>query len=203
MAGIIIRDKRVLSSEVEYLPKLKGESMNLTRLSATRKRLLGVSMLIITLLAGAVIQMNAPTGTAQSTGGFDGALYDIVPDAETLSSLPPPGSTFLLTGRVFNFRSVNQATCALSESDQLGVWRAWGQVADDGRILINHSLQLDAFNGSIELQGTSGVTLALSPAAPAIPGTNGPPFTGPSEVMSVTGGSGTFRSVSGEANIRP
>lgn len=177
--------------------------MNKTRSSLTRKRFISVSVLTVTLLIVSVMQMNAPVGTAQSTGGFNGALFDIVPDASPLSTLPAPGSTFLLTGKVFEFRSVNPATCALSAGDQIGVWRAWGQVTADGRVLINQSLQLDALNGSIELQGTSGVTLALSPAAPAVLGTNGPPFTGPSETVAVTGGTGTYRSMIGEAHIRP
>jgi hypothetical protein len=176
--------------------------MNETRSNTNKKCLFGLSVLAVALIVGTVIQMNAPV-VAQSTGGFNGASFEIVPDAATLSSLPAPGSTFLLTGKAFDLKSVNQATCSLSASDQLGIWRAWGQVAQDGRVLINHSLQLDALGGSIELQGTSGVTVALSPASPAVFGSNGAPFTGPTETISVVGGAGTFRSAKGEAHIRP
>jgi hypothetical protein len=68
---------------------------------------------------------------------------------------------------------------------------------------MQHSLTLSKLNGSIEVQGTTGATIANSPATPAVPGTAGAPFTGPSEAMSITGGAGTFRALNGEANIRP
>jgi hypothetical protein len=68
--------------------------------------------------------------------------------------------------------------------------------------VINQSLKIDAVGGMIEIQGTTGIPLANGDAAPAIPGTLGAPFTGPSEVLSVTGGVGAYRALNGEAQVR-
>ncbi|HEY7914255.1 MAG TPA: hypothetical protein VIG62_20255 [Blastocatellia bacterium] len=169
-------------------------------LSGITRTAIMLALLAAMTLSHQGVQMTA----AQSTGGFDGAIFDIQPTSSTLQSAVV-GSTFQVTGRIFRFRALNQATCQLINPNEpvLGTWRAWGQVTDGGRILINHSLIIDDFNGSIEIQGTSGVTLNNDGAAPAIIGTMGPPFTGPSEAYSVTGGAGTYRSIQGEAHVRP
>jgi hypothetical protein len=179
--------------------------MNFKRSTANRKHMFNASILTMVLIGLLFCQVSAPAGVAQSTGGFEGAIYDIVPDASTLSTLPATGSTFFLTGRIFPFRTVNQATCAPVPpgAEVLGTWRAWGQVADDGRLVINQSLLLDALNGLIEIQGPTGVTLINEGRSPAIASINGPPFTGPTEVLSATGGAGTFRGVNGEVQVRP
>jgi len=177
------------------------------RSTVNRKRLFSASMgmmLFMLLFCQANIQPIA----AQSVGGFEDALYDIVPDTATLSSLPATGNTFFLTGKIYPFRTFNPATCqppsgADLDSLRLGTWRAWGEVADGGKLVIHQSLTLEKFNGSIEAQGTTGATLANGGPTPAVQGTTIAPFTGPSETVPVTGGAGTFRSVSGEANIRP
>ena len=151
-------------------------------------------------LALFLFQFSAPTGAAQLGVEF---IFDVVPDAATLSTLPATGSTFYLQGKVYQFRTVNVATCAFNTATPrvLGTWRAWGQVADDGRLVTNHSLLLDTMGGTIELQGVTGVLLANGQASPATSDINGP-TTGPSEVLAVTGGVGTYRGLSGEAQVR-
>ena len=146
-------------------------------------------------------QIAAPTGAAQLGIEF---IFDIVPDAATLSTLPATGSTFYLQGKVYPFRTVNQGTCVfLTSSPRLiGTWRAWGEVADDGRLVINQSLVLDGMGGTIEVQGTTGVLLANGQASPAMIGDIGGPTTGPSEVLAVTGGVGSYRGLNGEAQVR-
>ena len=152
-------------------------------------------------LALFVLPFASPTGAAQFGIEF---IFDVVPDAATLSSLPATGSTFYLQGKVYLFRTVNQATCqfATSSPRQVGTWRAWGEVADEGRCVMNQSLLLDGMGGTIEIQGVTGVLLANGQASPAIIGDVNGPTTGPSEVMSVTGGAGTYRGLNGEAQIR-
>jgi hypothetical protein len=179
--------------------------MSISRVNVNRKQMFRASIASVILIGLFLCQVNTPVGTAQSVGGFEGAIYDIVPDVATLSNLPAPGSTFFLTGKIYPFRTVNPATCdpVNSTSSSLGTWRAWGEVADGGRVVTNQSLQLEALNGTIEVQGPSGVTLANEGRTPAIAGTSGPPFTGPSETLAATGGAGTFRGVNGEVQVRP
>lgn len=175
--------------------------------TVNRKRLFGAGMAVMLFLLMAGLASLQPAA-AQSVGGFEGAIYDIVPDAPTLSSLPAVGNTFFLTGKIYPFRTFNPATCqppagADLDSLRVGTWRAWGEVGDGGRLVIHQSLTLDKLNGSIEAQGTTGSTLAEGAAAPAVLGTTSAPFTGPSETVPLTGGAGTFRGISGEANVRP
>ena len=174
--------------------------------TVNRKRLFSASIVVMLFLL--MVGLASQPSAAQSVGGFEGAIYDIVPDAPTLNSLPATGSTFFLTGKIYPFRTFNSATCqpptgADLDSLRLGTWRAWGEIGDGGRLVIHQSLNLDKLNGSIEAQGTTGITLAEGAAAPAVLGTTGAPFTGPSETVPITGGAGTFRSIGGEANIRP
>jgi hypothetical protein len=183
--------------------------MMVTKSKTNRKRLLRAGVMMMMALALFVCQFSVPAGSAQTIGVE--FIFDIVPDTSTLTSLPSTGSlpvqatTFYIQGKIYPFRTVNVADCTLRTSTprQLGTWRAWGTVADDGRVVINQSLTLDYINGSIELQGTTGITLANGPAFPAIAGTRGEPFTGPTEVLSVTGGAGAYRSLAGEAQNRP
>jgi hypothetical protein len=183
--------------------------MTVTKSKTNRKRLPRAGVMLMMALALFVCQFSVPAGSAQTIGVE--FIFDIVPDTSTLTSLPSTGSlpvqatTFYIQGKIYPFRTVNVADCTLRTSTprQLGTWRAWGTVADDGRVVINQSLTLDYINGSIELQGTTGVTLANGPAFPAIAGTRGEPFTGPTEVLSVTGGAGAYRGLAGEAQNRP
>jgi hypothetical protein len=155
-----------------------------------------------------VCQFNVSTGAAQSVIGIE-FIFDIVPDTSTLTNLPSTGNlpgesaTFTIRGKIYPFRTVNQADCTFRTTSprQLGTWRAWGTVSDEGRLVVNQSLTLDYINGSIEVQGTTGVLLGNGPAGPAIQGTRGEPLTGPTEVLSVTGGAGAYRGLNGCARF--
>jgi hypothetical protein len=129
-------------------------------------------------------------------------IFDFVPDTTTLATLPATGSTFYLQGKLYPFRTVNQATCEFSRQSptSVGTWRAWGTVADEGRVVLNMSIVGDF--GVIELQGVSGIPSAANGATPAIPGTLGPPFTGPTELLSIVGGVGAYKGLNGEAQVR-
>ncbi|MEW6210841.1 MAG: hypothetical protein AB1631_20920 [Acidobacteriota bacterium] len=162
-------------------------------------RVLGAGV-IMTVALLMISQSVVPTSVAQ--GGFDGAFFDVIPDSGTGISSATTGSTFFLKGTVITRSSAPANPCAPSGS-AVGTWRAWGVVADGGRAVINHSITLEPLNGSLELQGTTGVTLATGPVGPADPDDPTGPVNGPTEVLSLVGGSGTFRGALGEAQIRP
>ena len=167
-----------------------------------RSRLLQAASMLMMVAGLLVSQLIAPSGNAQSSGiEF---IFDVLPDTPPLSASLPTGTTFYLQGVVYPFRTLNQADCTFNTASprQVGTWRAWGQVADDGKLVLNQSLKIDNVGGMIEIQGTTGVPLANGAASAAIPGTLGPPFTGPSEVLSVTGGAGVYRALNGEAQVR-
>jgi hypothetical protein len=176
--------------------KLNYETLN-------RRRLLNIVIVLVFLAVPYILQFNVQVNAAQ--GGFSGGVFDIVPDSPVLSSLPSQGTPVFLTGKVYPFRTVNQATCTPVPASvaSIGIWRAWGQVAENGRLVLNQSLELDALNGVLEIQGPTGLISAFGDPTPAVPGTTGEPFTGPSEVVAVTGGVGTYRGANGEAQIRP
>lgn len=164
-------------------------------------RLLQTAAMLI-LIALMVFQSNAPTGNAQSV--VIEFIFDVLPDTPAPGTSLATGTTFYIQGKVYPYRTLNQADCTFNTSSprQVGTWRAWGQVADDGRLVMNQSLKIDSVGGMVEIQGTTGVPLAGGAATPAIPGTLGAPFTGPSEVLAVTGGVGAYRALNGEAQVR-
>lgn len=174
--------------------------MNRSRIRPNR--MLGAGVIMAVALALMISQSTVSTGIAQSVGGFEGAFYDIVPDSGTGISSTTPGSAFFLKGTVLTHSTFFTTPCTPSGSPR-GTWRAWGFIADDGRAVINHSLTLEPMNGSLELQGTTGVTLANEPAAPADSDDPLGALNGPTEVLSLVGGAGTFRGALGEAHIRP
>lgn len=175
--------------------------MKANRFNIYGKRTLQAGMMLTLLLALFFCQISAPVTQAQSGVEY---VFDVKPDAATLSVLPATGTTFYLQGKVYPFRTINMATCEFNTQNprQVGTWRAWGTVADDGRLVMNQSLLLTSSNGTIEIQGVTGVELGTGQAAPAIPGTNSAPFTGPTEVLAVTGGAGVYRALNGEAQVR-
>jgi hypothetical protein len=177
-------------------------SNNSTR---NRKSPLRASLLSIILLAIFASQMNTPSGLA---GGRKGPVFDIVPDnsASTLAASAPKGATFYMQGSIFKYRSVNQADCSLrSTAELLGSWRVWGTVADGGKLVLHQTLSFDRpdstpLNATIELQGVTGL-IAPNGGISVVDMTG--TTTGPSEVLSVVGGSGVFSGLNGEAIIRP
>ena len=175
------------------------------RIGSKRNPLFRAGVLLTILIAffSCQINLSAPDVQAQSIGIE--RIFDIAPrEATLMDSLPLKGSTFFLEGEIHPFRSINQATCEFNVSSPrvLGTWRAWGVVADDGRLVVNQSLLVTSSHGTIELQGVTGVTIGSQPAAPAIPGQRTGPTTGPTEVLSVTGGAGNYRGLNGEAQVR-
>jgi hypothetical protein len=173
-----------------------------TKSNARNNRLFQAAAMTVLVIALLGIQFNVPTSDAQVIGiEF---VFDIVPDTAQLGLALPTGATFYLQGKVYPFKSVNQADCTFRVSNprQVGTWRAWGEQADDGLLVMKHSLMIDSVGGMIEVQGTTGVMLGGGDATSAVPGTVGPPFTGPTEILSVVGGAGAYRGLNGEAQVR-
>jgi hypothetical protein len=168
------------------------------------RRLLKAMAVTSMLIALTMCQLSMPQAVAQSIIGVE-FIFDVVPDNPVLTTLPATGTTFYIQGKIYPFRTVNQADCTFRVANprQVGVWRAWGQVADDGRLVINQSLLLDLINGTIEVQGTTGVLLGTGGVTPARSSDPTGPTTGPTEVLSITGGAGAYRGLTGEAQIRP
>jgi len=160
---------------------------------------------LILLLTVVTVQLNAPLATAQSAGEFASGIFVVIPDPAPTSVMPGKSvaTTFYLQGKIYGFRTVNQADCSLIDADepQLGTWHAWGEVAANGRLVIHHTFNLFALNGAFEAQGITGITMANG-AATAV-GATGSAATGPSEVLAIVGGSGTYKGLNGQVNIRP
>ena len=165
------------------------------------RRFVQAGMMLTLFTALFLCQINTPVTLGQSGIEY---IFDVKPDAATLSLLPATGTTFYLQGKVYPFRTINQAACQFNSENPrpVGTWRAWGTVADDGRLVTNQSLLITSSSGTIEIQGVTGVALGTGQAAPAISGTNSAPFTGPTEILAVTGGAGVYRALNGEAQVR-
>jgi len=173
-----------------------------------RMRLFRASLLIIMSLVIFAWQMHVPSGKVVAAKGAKGLIFDIVPDnsASTLTASAARGTTFYMQGTIFAYRTVNQADCTLSPTAApLGTWRAWGTVADGGKLTLHQTLSFDRpeatpFNASIEVQGVNGV---IAPNGSVTFVDKSGATTGPSEVLTVVGGSGAFSALDGEAIIRP
>lgn len=182
-----------------------------------RKRLFGAGVMSVAFMAISIFQINIPAGVAHPGVGGKGAIFDIqpaLPNTPSSSSVVLPGSapgvTFFLTGKIYRYRSLNQADCQLIPSCAtaddpcfVGTWRAWGEVGDNGKLVLHHTLELTVLNSTIEVQGTTGLLAANGGVASAVSGSLGPPTTGPSEILAIVGGTGRYEALSGQASIRP
>lgn len=180
-----------------------------------RKRLFSAGVISVVFMAISVFQINIPAGVAHPGVGGKGAIFDIVPTPPTAGSsvVAPgsaPGGTFFLTGKIYRYRTVNQADCTLPPTCAtpddpcfMGTWRAWGEVGDGGKLVLHHTLELTPLNSTIEVQGTTGIIAANGGVTSAVSGSLGPPTTGPSEILAIVGGTGRYEALSGQASIRP
>src|ERR1051325_8300652 len=122
-------------------------------------------LIVIGLVAALATQMNLPSGMAGVVKGSKGPVFDIVPDnaLSTLTVASPKGATFYMQGTIYQFRTINQADCTplFTGKDltdrELGTWRAWGTVGDNGRLVLHQTLTFDRpettpLNSSIEVQ---------------------------------------------------
>jgi hypothetical protein len=173
-----------------------------------RMRSFRASLWMLIFLVIVASQLNVPRGVAGVVSGSKGPVYDIIPDnaLSTLTASSQKGATFYLQGTIYQYRTYNQADCTPLYSGvdlqnrALGTWRAWGTVAENTGNLVLHQTLLFNFNSTIEVQGMNGL---MAPNGAALVADNKGNTTGPSEILSIVGGSGEFRALSGEAVIRP
>lgn len=208
--------------------------MNKVKSVFSGNRLLSASVLIA-LVALAIWRVSPPSSSAQSTGGFGGAVVELVPvGPQTISQMlasTTAGGAFYMEGNAFLNRTVSKCQVPAGATDlvnfsedpdkpgkRVGVWRMWGVVRKDpaasadtnstgpgsagqtannisgGTVaVVNMSIDLESFNGTIQLQGTLGRVFGALESA-------GHPLT---DILAVTGGTGTLRSASGDAQITP
>jgi hypothetical protein len=188
-----------------------------------RKSLLGVGLAMAFFMTVGFWQINAPTGNASPAR--KGPVFDIIPDTTnpTIPSSATAGGTFVLTGKIYPFRSVNQATCALLCDPTLddppcliGTWTATVVITPPitttnslltpstvSRFQMHHTLVLDTLPGTIEVGGVNGL-VALNGVV-KLADSNFPlgPTVGPTEVQTATGGSFRFDGFDGTATIVP
>ncbi|HVG18669.1 MAG TPA: hypothetical protein VNI02_06420 [Blastocatellia bacterium] len=199
--------------------KKQDRGLVVEQLTVNVTRRFRVSLLIVIVMAIFIPWINIPGGMAGAVQDTKGPVFDILPDnsLSTLAAASPRGATFYLQGTIYEFRTFNQADCTplFSGADlqkrALGTWRAWGTVADNGsRLVLHQTLSFspidkppdsgDPLNGTIEVQGVNGI---IAPNGSVMVVDAKGNTTGPSEVLSVVGGSGRFSGLSGEAIIRP
>jgi hypothetical protein len=187
-------------------------------------RQFGLGLVLALLMTVGIWPVNVTTGNASP--GRKGTIFDIIPDASnptipTSATSPAVGSIFVLTGRIYEFRSVNQATCLLNSNvdpvaDQIGTWTATVVItpaitttssttaaSGDRRFQMHHTLVLDSLPGTIEVSGVNGLASLNGIARPADSNFPLGPTVGPAEVQTATGGSFRFEGLDGTATILP
>jgi hypothetical protein len=150
----------------------------------SRRRLIGAS-LMIALLVLAIGQLNPRSTSAQ--GGFESAIFTVKPRTGTFNvTSTTPGSTFAFVGDITLVNARNQPLTG--DDGSKGTFYRSGVIMDSsGAALVNDVYILTTSNGYITATGviknvvTSGI--------------------GEGNLLAVTGGVGTFRSVVGEAQL--
>jgi hypothetical protein len=149
----------------------------------SRRRLIGAS-LMIPLVALAIWHFNTRSTSAQ--GGFESAIFTVSPKAgKTFLTSTTPGTTFQVEGDI---TLVNERGQSLPGDDgSTGQFYRTGVVLDSGFSLVTDVYVPRSSNAYITASGIlkGAVVGAIEKA----------------DLLSVTGGVGTFRSVTGEAQL--
>jgi hypothetical protein len=138
---------------------------------------------MIPLLVLAIWHFN--TGSTSAQGGFESAIFTVSPRTGTFLTSTSPGSTFQFIGDI---TLVNARGQSLPGDDgSKGTFYRTGVVLADGNSLVTDVYVLRTSNSYITATGIlkSAVVSAIENA----------------DLLAVTGGVGTFRSVVGEAQI--
>lgn len=132
---------------------------------------------LMALVGFAVWHINTPSISAQSVGGFEGAILTITPAA---------GQSFSVTGLTAGPFSI-QGTITTATGCASGVFYRTGTKLAGGAAVVQDVYVLQCFNGAIMAEGVLN-----------------PDLTGALEqanLTAVTGGIGTFRGAEGEMQI--
>lgn len=173
--------------------------MTMKKSPLMKRNVFFASLLLFITTVVTWIGASAPSGAAQSTGGFSGAMFDVKTNPQT-SSLPVSDGPFYLEGSIYPVKSLNDDGSLKPDVDsnpcatggkQLGVWRAWGLKKGD-TLVTNQEFWMPCYNAVIEVQGVLGRTTL------AIEGSDGKV----AESLAVSGGLGTLRTTFGEAQLK-
>src|SRR5436853_3542480 len=200
-----------------------------------RNRSLSLISALILFLGVCIIQANAPAVSAQNVSN---SILEVVPATPLSSVASGAQGTFFVEMPVFLNRTVNTSNCTVAASLQpsffnggnmVGTLRIWGvrtggstgnvtnttagtqatNVTNTAIAVVNMSLDLPSFNGTIEMQGTLGrirqdfESLVSSGVSTGQPPTVQGALIPLQDVVAITGGTGVFRGASGEASLSP
>lgn len=148
----------------------------------SRRRLIGASLMIPVLVL-AIWQVSTRSTSAQGGGGFESAIFTVSPRTGTFTTSTSPGSTFQFIGDI---TFVNERGESLPGDDgTLGTFYRSGVVQSDGTLFVNDIYVLRSSNAYITASGFLKAVSAIEGA----------------DLLVVTGGVGTFRSATGEAQL--
>jgi hypothetical protein len=209
--------------------------MMTTRTGFGRTRWLSLVSALALFFSVCYFQANAPSVSAQSVSN---SILEVVPGTPLSTIATGAQGTFYVEMPVFLNRTVNTSDCTVATAKQdsffnggnrVGTLRIWGMrtgnntgnssgttagtnatnLTNTAIAVVNASLDLPSFNGSIEMQGTLGrirqdfeflVSNGVS--------TGQPPFVQGAliptqDVLAITGGTGVFRGAAGDATLTP
>ena len=200
------------------------------RSGLNRTRCLSVLSALVFLLSACFLQANPPSVSAQ---GLSNSILEVVPTTPLSSITSGAQGTFYVEAQVFLGRTVNTSNCTISAAAQdsffnggnmVGTMRIWGvrtgastgnasnaivgtsatNLSNTALAVVNVSLDLPSFNGSIEMQGTLGQNRQNFENLIANSGIGVPTSSLPlQDTLAITGGTGVFRGASGEATLTP
>lgn len=149
-----------------------------------RRRPLVGAILLVSLLALAIWEGSTSSTSAQSTGAFGGAIFSVTPNPEQTFNITsvPVGGVFQVEGTITSKNARGQVL-----SNGTGTFRRSGVKLGSGFAMVTDLYILTDFNGMITAQGSvrGDVVGAIEQA----------------DLLAVTGGIGTFRGASGEAQL--
>lgn len=149
------------------------------------KRLLSASVLIV-MIALAVWHIGAKSTSAQSVGGFGGALLTVTPeDGQTFSVTALTPGPFSIQGTITTSVNPGCLVCPDFTGCEDGVFYRTGTVFADGTAVVQDVYVLRCFNGAITAEGVLEIKGSIERA----------------NLTAVTGGMGTFRGAQGEMQI--
>lgn len=198
------------------------------RSGLNRKRCVGVLSTLVLFVGFCFMQSIPPSVSAQ---GVSNSILEIVPTTPLSSVASGAQGSFYAEAPIFLNRTVNTSDCTIDDSAQssffeggnlVGTARIWGfrtgvstgnatglaagsqatNLTDTSLAVVNVSLDLPSFNGTIEMQGTLGrnrqnfENLFNSGGI----GQRSVPLQ---DTLAITGGTGVFRGATGEATLTP
>jgi hypothetical protein len=200
------------------------------------KRGLTLMSAVVLFLTLCYFQTQAPSVSAQGAGN---SILEVVPGTPLSTLASGTQGTFYAEMPVFLNRTVNTANCTISAAaqdtffnggNQVGTLRIWGtrtgastgnasntsaasqatNLTNTGIAVVNISLDLPAFGGTVEMQGTLGRNrqnfenlITATGGFGAGTGTVVAATLPIQDVVAITGGTGAFSGATGEATLTP